>query len=218
MGDRKTQQEAHDREEQRRRNEELRRFNKENATKRALADLTAGIAKQYRTSGIVGPSYRYHWDPETGLRIEDTGCMGSAENDEYNRVVKKWIAEHGIPPGSMKPRFATDETVQAALLTAKPLQAGEEITTPKGGVLRRIVHGSHHLLFVSSAGRPTWSHWFPGANERIDVAWSGQDSLFVRLTSNDAPDRAFVWHVDADDKGVLQAFLLPRPSSPASTP
>lgn len=194
----------------------------EEAARRALADLSAGTAKRYVSSGIAGRPHRHAWDPQTGLLIVDTGCIVSSETEEYNRVVTEWIASHGSPPGSMKHRFLTQEIAQAALFSARPLQRGDQVPAPDGRAILRTApraddpHGTHQLRVVSTAGHTTWYEWLSGFYDRLDVAWSSRGSWFVYFTGNGLTDRVSVWHVDADGDGVLQSFTVQRASAPES--
>jgi len=190
--------------------EERIRRAKEEGAEEARKDLAAGNPKQYRFSGIVGAQYNYNWDPTFGLRIIDTGCIHSAVQDEYNRVVEAWIAKHGLPPGSRKPRFVSLEMVRKALQSGTSLERGEHFEGPHGNVLRwnkpnKIDSEDVAPLLAESNGRITWSVGI-GGTEPIRVAWSGRNSWFVEFAPGQRGEHSPIWHVDADGDGVLQTF------------
>ena len=189
--------------------EERIRAAKKEGAEEARKDLAAGNPKQYRCSGILGPTNRNNWDPNTGLQIVDSGCVcNSAHHDEYNRVVKLWIAEHGLPPASMKPRFVTPEFARNALELATRLRPGKEVVGTQGKMMRwNKPRGGEDAsqLVAESKGKVVWSIWLTGPNP-IRVAWSDPGSWFVELPPNYSWNPELVWHIDADGNGVLQTF------------
>jgi hypothetical protein len=189
--------------------------------KRARKALAAGNPVEYRQSGYTGPRYDYDYDPNSGLRIIDTGCFFYSSNVEYNRVVGEWIAKHGLPASSRKPRFVTLEEARKALQSGTSLRRGAHLKESQGKVLRwqkSTLYGSVDVfqLVAESNGKAIWSINVAGT-ESLQVAWSGRDSWFVEFppgpgvqfpASGRHRDRGYIWHVDANGDGVLQTFDL----------
>ena len=169
--------------------------------KRAEADLAAGKPVFVRSSGIVGPgplSPRY--DPEFGLPVEDTGCIAVGD-DEYNGIVRKWIATNGLPKNSMKPRFVTFEVAAEAIRKGKRVKSGKP-TILDGGWTVTI---DEQVLRVTAKGaaKPAIELW--SAPLSAVVAISGT-SAFVQSSAGPAP---VILHLDLETSAFLQK-LLPK--------
>ena len=192
------------------------------AAEDARRELAAGAPKQYRSSHYFGGrTYAYDWDPDTGLQILDMHLLGSpafSERDrqikecvlEYNRVVTEWIAEHGLPPGSMKPRFVTAELARKSLESGSSLHRDGQVMGPQGKAIRwrkasPLSSCAADQLLADSNGSQIWSHYVVDTDP-VRVAWSGHQSWFIEFLPKHKGEHGPIWHVDADGAGVLQTF------------
>ena len=165
----------------------------------AEADLRNGTPKIVVSSGVAGrPPLSAHVDAETGLPLQDTGCIAVAEKD-YNDIVRAWIRKHGLPRNSLKSRFVDATVAYAALGHGKAVPKTGPVAWPDGR--RAVREGASLRLFAAGATAPTMTVW--GATGDVTVAFGAGHSAFVRVTQPKGP---VVLHVDLEKQLILQRY------------
>lgn len=169
--------------------------------KRAEADLAAGSPVFVRSSGIVGPgplSPRY--DPELGLPIEDTGCI-AVRDEDYNLIVRKWVAANGLPKNSMKPRFVTLEDAQEAMKHGKTVKVGKSVTFEGGWTV--ALDAQALSITAQGAEKPTIQLWAALPVALVSIRGT---RAFVQVGER---SETAILHLDLEKSAFLQK-LLPK--------